>query len=311
MAAILDQTIPELSDPQRAALRDFWQVYDANTAELNAVLLDAARRIPEFAPVLASMSKEVMEQNQAEGRVATAEALRDGNWAHYLGNLRRDGAMYAQMGVSFTCWYELITKGFRKTLLRKLMVAHGDDQARAVDAIDAMDLFLDIALSNLGEAYLSTKESLIERQQEAIRELSTPVLQVMEGLLILPLVGVFDTHRALQLTEELLRNIRDRRARVVVMDITGVPIVDSKVANHFAQTVDAARLMGALVILTGLSAEIAQTLVSIGADMRNVVTYCDLESGLDAARAMLGWKMIRHGDPDFLPWTLPRGRDAR
>ncbi len=96
-----------------------------------------------------------------------------------------------------------------------------------------------------------------------------------------------DTQRARNLTEQLLDAIRARRAKVVVMDITGVPIVDSKVANHFAQTVEAARLMGATVILTGISPEIAQTLVTIGAELPGVRTLADLQAGLEAAHKLL------------------------
>ena len=93
------------------------------------------------------------------------------------------------------------------------------------------------------------------------------MLQVRERLLILPIIGVLDGQRARQLTEQLLRGIRTNRARVVVIDITGVPAIDSTVANHLVQTVDASRLMGASVIITGLSSEIAQTLVTLGVDL--------------------------------------------
>ena len=93
------------------------------------------------------------------------------------------------------------------------------------------------------------------------------MLQVRERLLILPIIGVLDSQRARQLTEQLLRGIRANRAKVVVIDITGVPTIDSTVANHLVQTVEASRLMGANVIITGLSSEIAQTLVTIGVDL--------------------------------------------
>src|SRR5581483_3401889 len=96
------------------------------------------------------------------------------------------------------------------------------------------------------------RERIIRQQQEAIRELSTPVLQIRDRLLLLPIIGVIDTHRARLITENLLRAIRDNRARVVVMDVTGVATIDSKVANHLLQTVTAARLMGATVIVSGL-----------------------------------------------------------
>src|SRR5229473_2550145 len=96
-------------------------------------------------------------------------------------------------------------------------------------------------------------ERIIRQQQEAIRELSTPVLQVRERLLILPIIGVIDPQRARQLTEQLLRGIRTNRAKVVVIDITGVAAMDVTVANHLVQTVEASRLLGATVIVTGLS----------------------------------------------------------
>src|SRR4029078_3618891 len=97
-----------------------------------------------------------------------------------------------------------------------------------------------------------------------IRELSTPVLQVRERLLILPIIGVLDSQRATQLTDPWLRGIRTNRAKVVVIDITGVPEIDTTVANHLVETVDASRLMGASVIITGLSSTIPTTYMTDG-----------------------------------------------
>ena len=136
------------------------------------------------------------------------------------------------------------------------------------------------------------RERIIRQQQEAIRELSTPVLQVRERLLILPIIGVLDGQRARQLTEQLLRGIRTNRARVVVIDITGVPAIDSTVANHLVQTVDASRLMGASVIITGLSSEIAQTLVTLGVDLGKVNAVGDLQGGIEEAERLLGYTVI-------------------
>lgn len=146
--------------------------------------------------------------------------------------------------------------------------------------------FFDLTL--ITDALVSERERTIRQQQDAIRELSTPVLQVRDRLLIVPLVGVVDSHRARELTEGMLRAIRDRRAKAVVMDVTGVPIVDSKVANHFAQACEAARLMGAHVILTGISAEIAQAMVTIGAELEGVPTVSDLQDGIEEAEKLLG-----------------------
>src|SRR5213595_1837533 len=145
--------------------------------------------------------------------------------------------------------------------------------------------------------FVQQRERIIREQQEAIRELSTPVLQVRERLLILPIIGVIDPQRARQLTEQLLRGIRTNRAKVVVLDITGVPYIDSPVANHLVQTVEAARLLGATVIVTGLSPEIAQTLVNIGVDLGKMNTVGDLQGGIEEAERLLGYKVVLTREP--------------
>jgi rsbT co-antagonist protein RsbR len=150
--------------------------------------------------------------------------------------------------------------------------------------------FLDIGL--IVDVLIAERERTINLQQDAIRELSTPVLQLRERLLILPIIGVLDSMRAKQLTDDLLRSIRANRAKIVVMDITGVAAVDSKVANHFIQTVAAARLMGANVIVTGLSAEVAQSLVALGVDLTSIRTMNDLQGGLEEAERLLGYKVV-------------------
>jgi len=131
-------------------------------------------------------------------------------------------------------------------------------------------------------------EKTIRDQAEAIRKLSTPILQVGDGLLAIPIIGQIDSYRARQLTEQMLEKVRASRAKVVVLDITGVPIVDSAVANHLVQTVQAARLLGARVIVTGVSADNAQTLVRIGVDLSRLNTTGDLQSGIKEANHLLG-----------------------
>src|SRR5690606_35095650 len=132
--------------------------------------------------------------------------------------------------------------------------------------------FIDLSMGAIAVSYITEKERIISDQAAAIKELSTPILRLRDRFLVVPVVGVVDTHRARELTESLLHAIRTHRARAIVLDITGVPIVDSKVANHLVQTVEAARLMGAQVILSGISPEIARTLVAIGANMSSVMT---------------------------------------
>jgi rsbT co-antagonist protein RsbR len=109
---------------------------------------------------------------------------------------------------------------------------------------------------------------------------------------ILPIIGVLDSQRARQLTEQLLSAIQANRAKVVVIDITGVASIDMTVANHLVQTVNASRLMGASAIITGLSSGIAQTLVDLGVDLSMMKTVGDLQGGLEEAERLLGYKVI-------------------
>lgn len=155
-------------------------------------------------------------------------------------------------------------------------------------------VFLDLGLAI--DAYMFERDRTIRSQQHELEELSTPVLQLREGLLILPIVGVLDSRRAQQLTEQLLLAIRTRRGRVVVLDVTGVAAVDSRVANHLIQTVDAARLMGATAIITGVSPEVAQTLVGLGVDLGSVKTLAELQDGVDEADRVLGLRVLALDD---------------
>ena len=155
--------------------------------------------------------------------------------------------------------------------------------------------FFDIGI--IVDVIVFDRERVIRQQQDAIRELSTPVLQIRERLLLLPIIGVIDTHRARLITESLLKAIRANRAKVVVMDITGVATIDSKVANHLIQTVTAAKLMGAAVIVTGLSADVAQSLVALGIDLEKLNTVGDLQGGMEEAERVLGYRVAWAGDP--------------
>ncbi len=210
----------------------------------------------------------------------------------------RYAASMAERGVLRGMTTEQIIGGLltlRDVYGRSLFERYQRDMARLSAALGIYEPVANKILSIVALAFIEEREKVVRQQQEAIRELSTPVLQVREGLLILPIIGVIDSVRARQLTEQLLHGIRNSRAKVVVMDITGVPNVDSKVANHLVQTVDAARLLGATVIVTGVSAAIAQTLVTLGLDLSKMNTVGDLQGGIEHADALLGYKVIASG----------------
>ena len=138
-------------------------------------------------------------------------------------------------------------------------------------------------------------EEEVQRQQATIRELSTPVLPLVPELLIVPLIGSVDSQRARQLTEQLLKSIRANRARVVVIDVTGVATMDTVVANHLVQAAKGARLLGARVVLTGISRDIAHTLVTLGVDLSELRTVGDLQSGIEEGLRLLGYQLNRGG----------------
>src|SRR5690242_9348881 len=185
----------------------------------------------------------------------------------------------------------------RDVLARSLFKKYQNDFSMLNHVLDAYEPAANRIANTVGVSFVQERERIIRQQQEAIRELSTPVLQVRERLLILPIIGVIDPQRARQLTEQLLRGIRSNRAKVVVIDITGVAAMDATVANHLVQTVEASRLLGANVIVTGLSPEIAQTLVTIGIDLGKMNTVGDLQGGIEQAERLLGYKVESLAEP--------------
>lgn len=281
----------EFTSEDRIALREFWNVMDEHRAAIDARLREDVARVPEFAQLMQQMDREQSAERQQRSRELQRQALVDNEWDAYLADLKEQGSGYARAGISFPAWYEVV-RLYRDALLHHSLDETKREPQRLMSVVRGLDRFIDIAMSTIGEAYLQTKERVIRNQQEAIREMSTPVLQFRDRMLILPIVGMVDTHRARQLTEQLLQRIRAQRARVVILDVTGVAIVDSKVANHLVQTVEAAKLMGAHAVVTGVSPEIAQTLVAIGADLGRVETVGDLQGGIEHAERLLGLKTV-------------------
>ena len=252
-----------------------------------AVTMAAANSDLTLKKLMSQIPAAQMEADQLKSRRQTEIAMRDGDWQPLLDEIKEQGGHYARMGLPFQSWFYIVT-AFQKLLIEKLFDAYAENPARLQAVVLALNKYLfDITLARIGETYLDTREHVIKQQQEAIKELSTPVLPLRTGLLLLPVIGVIDSQRARQLTEQLLEGIRTHRAKAVVIDLTGVPAVDSAVANHLLQTVRAAKLLGASAVVTGISTENAQTLTRIGVDLRGLITTSDLQSGIDEAEWIL------------------------
>lgn len=284
---------PDVANPESTAvtaelLRELVAYLRQNRTQLRE---EWARRITE-AKLLTAMSKEEI--------FAEATAVYD-NYTDTLVS----GTLEALQAYARNLSERIIPRGvethevigivllLRDVLARALFAKYQNDFALLNRILDAYEPAANRIANTVAVGFVQERERVIREQQEAIRVLSTPVLQVRERLLILPIIGVIDPQRARQLTEQLLRGIRTNRAKVVVIDITGVPMMDATVANHLVQTVEAARLLGAEVIITGLSPEIAQTLVTIGVDLGKMNTVGDLQGGIEEADRSLGYKTVQ------------------
>lgn len=216
--------------------------------------------------------------------------------ADYVANRLRIGTVHERIGLA-PKWYLGAYNFYLRAVALRILDAHAKDPRKAFAVFLSLlkVVFMDIGLAV--DTYIFARDTTMRKQQEAIRELSTPVLQLRERLLLIPIIGVIDTQRARLITDSLLRAIRANRAKVVVMDVTGVATIDSRVAGHLLQTVTAARLMGASVIVTGLSSEVAQSLVALGIDLGKLNTVGDLQGGIEEAERMLGYRVVRTSDP--------------
>lgn len=151
-----------------------------------------------------------------------------------------------------------------------------------------------------------TLQEAVAQQRATISELQTPVIQVWAGILALPIVGSLDTARAQDMTETLLERIVATGSEIVLLDITGVPVVDTAVARHLLETVAAARLLGADVMIVGLSSRTAMTLVQLGIDLAHVTTRATLAKGLELAFAQLGLTVVPQDNRGTRPVSADR-----
>ncbi len=280
-------TVHQMSQPTAELLRQLVAHLRQSRTQLRE---EWARRITE-AKLLTAMTKEEIFAEATSVYDNYVEALETGTFEALQAYARNLSERIIPRGVE-THEVVGIVLLLRDVLARSLFAKYQNDFALLNRILDAYEPAANRIANTVAVGFVQERERVIREQQEAIRVLSTPVLQVRERLLILPIIGVIDPQRARQLTEQLLRGIRTNRAKVVVIDITGVPVMDANVANNLVQTVEATRLLGATVIITGLSPEIAQTLVTIGVDLGKMNTVGDLQGGIEEAERLLGYKVV-------------------
>jgi len=184
---------------------------------------------------------------------------------------------------------------FKQPLFTHLCSELVQDGATLIeDILLATNLLDELGLWTI-EVYQKTREEVIMRQQEELLELSTPVVKLWEGILALPIIGTLDSARTQVMMESLLEKIVETGSEVAIIDITGVPTVDTLTAQHLLKTVTAARLMGADCILSGIRPQIAQTIVYLGVDLADVVTKASLADAFTLALKRTGATITRSG----------------
>jgi rsbT co-antagonist protein RsbR len=181
----------------------------------------------------------------------------------------------------------------KPALFARLRGMLADDPARVAEGVNLINGLLDPLGLYITEVHQLGREEVILRQQQEMLELSTPVVTLWEGVLALPLIGTLDSARTQVVMESLLHRIVETGAGIAVIDITGVPTVDTLVAQHLLKTVAAARLMGADCIISGIRPQIAQTIVHLGVELQDVMTKSTLADAFAVALRRLGLSVQR------------------
>jgi len=278
----------ELTDvdfKQLTSLRPFAERW---TREITEGLYELIMRYPEsrsFFPDDATLARVKKMQN--EYFLHLFSGTYDLN---YVKDRLRVGSAHERIGMP----PKLYLGAYRRYLalihekLRDHFKSDAEAAARSIESVRKI-IFFDMALAF--DTYIAAYLETMTRHQAAIRELSTPVIKVYDRVLLLPIVGTVDTQRANQIMETVLVQVVEQQAKVIIIDIAGVAVVDTKVADHILQTTAAVHLLGAQTVLTGISASVARTVVQLGVEMRQIETRAKLSEGIEVALSIIGKKI--------------------
>jgi rsbT co-antagonist protein RsbR len=291
-------TILKLDDAEIASRRAFFKLSDDDLARLTSLRPFAEKVtddiVEEFYALLLGHPKTV----EFFGDEATIRRVKRTQRDYFLGlfsgrcdaayveDRLRVGAAHERIGLA-PKWYLGAYRKYLALILDRLFAELGDEAAvREAYASIQRIVFFDVALAI--DSYIAASAEALMRHQAAIRELSTPVIRVYDRVLLLPLVGAIDSHRAHQVMESVLLHVVEAQAKCIIIDIAGVPVVDTRVADHLLKTTAAVRLLGAQTILTGITAQVARTMVQLGVDISAMHTQSRLSDGIELALAIVG-----------------------
>ncbi len=274
-----NSVLPMILQKQQADILQAWLGRQLDASTLRPDLISEAE--------VREQSKVLLEQVAIGVRAGGVDNLDHPAWQPARDYLVRVSQSRGSQGFtpSETATFVLSLK---QPLFDAVRVAVGADAGRLADELWRVSVLLDTLGLLTTDAYLEARERVINRQQEDMLELSTPVVKLWEGILALPMIGTLDSSRTQVVMETLLQRIVETGAEVAIIDITGVPTVDTLVAQHLIKTVTAARLMGADCIISGIRPQIAATIVHLGVNLSDIATKATLADAFRLALKRVG-----------------------
>lgn len=276
MATLLQRTVQAIKSSQTMLITNWLSSLEVSGATRNLKDDDVKSQAREFLGLLISTAER-----------ESAQSLAGSDWddiRHFLEKLSASRALAGQDSYQ-TVNFIFALKG---PLFEVLRQEFSDSPALLAEQLLQASELMDTLGMHTIRTYQKSREAVIKRQQEELLELSTPVVKLWDGVLALPMIGTLDSQRTQVVMESLLQRIVDTGSEIAIIDITGVPTVDTLVAQHLLKTVTAIRLMGADCIISGVRPQIAQTIVHLGLDLQGVVTKANLADALALALRRLG-----------------------
>ncbi|VVM56488.1 hypothetical protein PS645_01032 [Pseudomonas fluorescens] len=283
MAALHTTTLDALKNSQAQLLAEWSRGLETSGATRNLKEHDLKQQTAEFLQLIISGLEKGNGQNVA---APGWDEIRQ-----YLEKLSHSRALLGQDSQQ-TASFIFALKG---PLFALLQNHYQDNPALLAEQLWEVSELLDALGMHTIRTFQKSREAVIKRQQEELLELSTPVVKLWDGVLALPMIGTLDSQRTQVVMESLLQRIVDTGSEIAIIDITGVPTVDTLVAQHLLKTVTAIRLMGADCIISGVRPQIAQTIVHLGLDLQGVVTKANLADALKLALTRLGLSVNKAG----------------
>ena len=290
MSSSVNKTVATILETHQEALATEWLAAQKQGSARRDLMKDADRE-EESRTFLSRLRRGV-----AEG----TDDIDEPAWEPMREHLRRVSRTRARLGYSASDTAQFIFS-LKQPLFDVMRADLEKDAQKLADATLGASTILDKLALFTTEVYQSSREEIISRQQEEMMELSTPVVELWDGVLGLPLIGTLDSRRTQLVMEALLQRIVETGSEIAIIDITGVPTVDTLTAQHLIKTVTATRLMGAECIISGIRPQIAQTIVQLGVDLGDVTTKSSLAAALATAFRRRCLKVVSTGDGPRAP----------